>query len=150
LVSQSYRRVVHYRPSAEQRAELAETKAALAVASHKLERMTITHKGDPGERGPPGVDGRQGAQGPKGEKGNRGQRGVQIAGWEIHTDTYTVVPRFYDDTTGPAIQLRPLFETYNNETEENEIEAATEQMAAQRADLELRIDRVRRGLPERG
>jgi hypothetical protein len=56
---------------------------------------------------------------------------------------------FYDDSEGPQINLMPFFEAYSAAVEDNEIELATERAALSRADLELRVARVNRGLPER-
>jgi hypothetical protein len=137
---------------AELKAEHAETKAQLGVAAHKLERMTITHKGDPGERGPPGADGRDGAQGPRGEKGNRGQRGFETTGWLIDHREYTVTPLFYDNSQGPTLNLRSLFEqAYLDGKLTDDVTQALEENEADeaaRAEDERR-SAARRGLPAR-
>jgi hypothetical protein len=139
---------------AELKADHAETKGQLGVAAHKLERLTITHKGDPGERGPPGADGRDGAQGPKGEKGNRGQRGQEIVGYRPDVSAYTLTPVFYDNTEGPQLNLLPFFERYNIDTLEADVISETELEAARAAEQQaahlLELERIKRNWPIRG
>jgi len=132
---------------AELKAEHAEVKTQFGVAAHKLERLTITHKGDPGERGPQGVDGREGRPGAQGAKGSRGQKGYTVCGWEIDAVNYRAIPEFDDGTMGPALCLRAMFEQFDAETGGDDIDAAIEETALQRTRLELEIERTRRGWP---
>jgi len=134
---------------AELRAEHAETKGKLGEASHKLDRLTITHKGDPGERGPVGADGREGRPGAQGPRGNRGQKGFTVAAWEIDVEGYRAIPQFDDGSAGPAICLLGLFQQFQHDTEASDVDLATEQAALQRAALELQVERTKRGLPAR-
>jgi hypothetical protein len=136
--------------NAELRAALAETTAKSNETSFFVSRLRIENKGDRGPQGLMGPPGRDGARGEKGEKGNRGQRGEQLSCWEINTEAYTITPRYYSDATGPSISLRPFFERYNEETEEDEVANSTAQMELTKADLALRIARVNAGRPERG
>jgi hypothetical protein len=91
-------------------------------------------------------------KGPEGKqviKGNRGQKGMNIVSWQVIPADYAIIGVFGDDTTTPPLSLLGLFQKFNHDTEGDEIEAAVEQMALSRAELELRVERVRHGLPER-
>jgi hypothetical protein len=134
---------------AELRADHAATKGDLGVAAHKLERLTLTHKGPPGERGPQGCDGREGRPGPPGPRGNRGQRTAEIVAWSVDFDNYTATPEFFDGSSGPPLNLRGMFQRYNEDVEGDLVDAEIEGMALQRASLELQAERVRKGLPAR-
>ena len=117
-----------------------------------LENLRITQRGErgiDGDRGPPGRDGRDGAQGPAGPKGSRGQRGFERTGWLINEAEYCITPLYYDNSQGPTVNLRGLFEQFQRDTETEDTDAAIEQMALSRADLELRTERVKQGRPER-
>jgi hypothetical protein len=115
-----------------------------------LENLRVTQRGErgiDGDRGPPGRDGRDGAQGPPGPKGSRGQRGFETTGWLINEAEYCITPLYYDNSQGPTLNLRGLFEQFQRDTEADDVDLATEQAALQRASVELETERVRRGLP---
>ena len=66
----------------------------------------------------------QGKRGATGEPGPRGATGVAgpsgadaaaIVGWKIDRAAYTVTPVMSDGTTGPSLDLRPLFEQFQDE-----------------------------------
>jgi hypothetical protein len=96
-----------------------------------------------------GRDGRDGPPGPPGPRGNRGQRSAEIVAWSVDFDNYTATPEFFDGSSGPPLNLRGMFQRYNEDTEASDIDLAAEQAALSRADLEYRTERVRRGLSER-
>jgi hypothetical protein len=136
--------------------ELAQLKGALAETTRKadttdfvLQRLRLENKGDPGPPGPMGRDGRDGCQGPPGPKGSRGQRGYEISGWKIDPEGYRATPEFYDNSSGPALNLYPFFEQFNRDTEGDDVALATERAALSRASVELETERVRRRLPAR-
>jgi hypothetical protein len=118
-----------------------------------LENLRIRERGErgvDGDRGPPGRDGRDGingSPGPRGEKGGRGQRGFEITGFLINEAEYCITPLFYDNSQGPTLNLRGLFEQYNRDSEDDDVAYATEQAGLSRARTELEAQRVRLGLP---
>lgn len=66
----------------------------------------------------PGKRGDKGVPGPRGEKGDRGERGdvVTITSWKINRETYVAAPIMSDGTTGPALNLKTMFEQFQLET----------------------------------
>src|SRR5262249_5407311 len=56
---------------------------------------------------------RQGQRGPPGE---RGAPAPQITSWVVDRVKYAITPRFSDGSLGPALELRGLFEQFNEET----------------------------------
>jgi hypothetical protein len=66
---------------------------------------------------------RQGARGPKGEPGDRGDRGergesgAKLTRWKIDRKLYLATPVMADGAYGPTLELRPLFEQFQQETE---------------------------------
>jgi Collagen triple helix repeat (20 copies) len=69
----------------------------------------------PGKTGKPGEPGPRGEQGLKGDKGLRGDKGATIVGWEVDRSSYIAVPIMSDGGRGPNLELRSLFEQYQNE-----------------------------------
>jgi hypothetical protein len=69
----------------------------------------ITSYGKRGERGPPGV------QGLKGDRGPPGDPALAIKSWKFFPAKYIVVPIMADGREGPQLELRSLFEQYNEE-----------------------------------
>jgi hypothetical protein len=65
-----------------------------------------------GSRGDRGLKGERGLTGLKGE---RGQAAPAIKSWYVNQKAYTITPVYVDDTTGPPLELRPLFEQFLNE-----------------------------------
>ena len=117
-----------------------------------LENLRITQRGErgnDGDRGPPGQDGRDGSVGPPGPKGSRGQRGFETTGWLINEAEYCITPLFYDNSQGPTLNLRGLFEQFNRDTEADDVAFATEQAGLSRARIELEVERTRLGLPRK-
>jgi hypothetical protein len=98
---------------------------------------------------PQGVVGREGRPGQPGTKGSGGQKGYTVCGWEIDAVNYRAIPEFDDGTMGPALCLRAMFELSDHETGGDDVDAAAEQMALERAGLELEVERMKRGLPAR-
>jgi hypothetical protein len=138
--------------NAELKAKLAETTSTANLTDATVRRLQIDRAGPPG---PPGVqgrdgkDGRDGAQGPPGPKGSRGQRGFEIVGWTIDAEGYRATPQFYDGTSGPALCLRALFETYDNQVEDRDFANAAEEEERERDRASIEAVRVRNGLPAR-
>jgi len=55
-------------------------------------------------------------QGQRGVAGPKGEPGKTIAGWVVDRANYTVCPKFNDGSSGPSLELRVLFEQFNEET----------------------------------
>jgi hypothetical protein len=96
------------------RADIAELKAAQGIMQHRVERLVVDRKGDPGERGPQGCDGRPGE---RGEAGAKGSDAKGIVSWEPDPEDFRVTPIMSDGTRGAPLKLRPLFERYHSEVE---------------------------------
>jgi hypothetical protein len=66
---------------------------------------------------------RQGQRGVSGEKGERGERGLQgepgkiawLKGWTIDRENFVAVPLMSDGSCGPTLELRGLFEQFQND-----------------------------------
>jgi hypothetical protein len=66
-----------------------------------------------------GSRGSRGERGPVGIAGLRGERGVAaptIQSWQVDRSRYLAIPIMSDGSTGPALELRALFEQYFAET----------------------------------
>ena len=135
--------------NARARALVAELKSQVSELAFVSERLRIEARGPAGERGPMGRDGRDGAQGPQGPKGSRGQRGFETTGWLVNEAEYCITPLFYDNSQGPTLNLRGLFEQFNRDTEDDDVAFESERAALSRAAVELEAERVRLGLPGR-
>ena len=59
---------------------------------------------------------RQGARGIAGAKGERGEAAPRISGWKINLEGYSATPIMSDGSYAPPLELRSLFEKYNEET----------------------------------
>ena len=64
----------------------------------------------------PGKRGEKGPMGPRGEKGERAAPASVITGWQIDCDRYLAIPVMSDDTHGPPLELRGLFEQFQLES----------------------------------
>jgi hypothetical protein len=89
-------------------AEVAELRGQVG----QIERREKGEKGERGERGPKGATG---PQGPKGDSG-MSPRAVAVKRWQIDKQRYLAIPIMSDNTLGPSIELRGLFEQFNEET----------------------------------
>jgi hypothetical protein len=69
----------------------------------------------PGKRGVAGERGPQGDQGPAGIAGPPGKDATTIACWTMDRAAYTVTPVMSDGTRGPPLNLRGLFEQFQDE-----------------------------------
>jgi len=58
----------------------------------------------------------EGKRGVAGERGAPGRDAPQITSWVVDRAAYTVTPRFGDSRLGPTLELRSLFEQFNEET----------------------------------
>jgi hypothetical protein len=63
-------------------------------------------------RGARGRQGPSGARGLMGLRGERGEAGPAIKSWQIDRARYVATPIMSDGSTGPALELRPLFEQF--------------------------------------
>ena len=66
-----------------------------------------------GQRGIAGEKGERGEKGPPGEPG----RSIVLKGWTIDRDAFVAIPLMSDGSRGPALELRGLFEQFQNDTE---------------------------------
>jgi hypothetical protein len=62
-----------------------------------------------------GATGETGPRGRKGEKGAKGDAAPEIVGWHLERETYRAFPVFADGRMGPELNLRGLFEQFNDE-----------------------------------
>jgi len=69
-----------------------------------------------GQRGVAGEKGLAGSVGPKGDPGAPGKSVPSIKTWKIDRKGFFATPLMSDDSVGPAIELRPLFEQFAEET----------------------------------
>jgi hypothetical protein len=69
----------------------------------------------PGKRGVAGEKGPQGDRGPAGVAGPPGKQAATIVCWDIDRAAYTVTPVMSDGTSGPPMNLRGLFEQFQDE-----------------------------------
>jgi hypothetical protein len=69
----------------------------------------------PGKRGAAGERGPKGDRGPAGIDGPSGKDATTIACWTVDRAAYTVSPVMSDGTIGPPLNLRGLFEQFQDE-----------------------------------
>jgi hypothetical protein len=69
----------------------------------------------PGKRGVAGERGPQGNRGLAGVAGPPGKDAATIVGWTLDRASYTVTPVMSDGTSGPPLNLRGLFEQFQDE-----------------------------------
>jgi hypothetical protein len=109
----------------------------------------VAKRSGPGEC--PGEDwqlmsiGSRGKIGPRGERGEKGESGadgrsIGVVGWLVDPTTFMVTPRMADGSYVPAINLRPLFEAYNEQV----FGVPAKQTAAPRAEPPMLIEMVTR------
>ena len=67
--------------------------------------------GQKGERGLPGI------AGPPGTHGLAGKDAVKLKSWKLDRKRYTATPIMSDGTQGPELELRGLFEQFQQETD---------------------------------
>ena len=70
-----------------------------------------------GKRGSPGRRGEPGSVGPKGERGEPGLSPPRIRAWHIDRERFLAIPLMSDGTRGPPLELRSLFEEFQQQTE---------------------------------
>jgi hypothetical protein len=101
-----------------------------AATYHKLDVVTLNStwfaakKDAPGvcpgpdwKAGPTGRRGDRGERGPRGEKGDPALPAREYTSWKIDRENYRVVPEFSDGSLGVPIDIRSLFERYDQEIE---------------------------------
>ncbi len=76
----------------------------------------IARQGQRGVAGEKGPSGRDGAIGAKGDPGAPGKSVPGIKGWKVDRKHFQAMPVLTDGSVGPAIELRPLFEQFAEET----------------------------------
>lgn len=64
-----------------------------------------------------GKRGTAGERGPQGERGLPGNDALTIIGWKIDREMYTATPILADESEGPALDLRGLFEQFHTDME---------------------------------
>jgi hypothetical protein len=69
----------------------------------------------PGKRGVAGERGPQGERGPAGVAGLPGKDAATVVRWEIDRAAYAATPLMSDGTRGPLLNLRGLFEQFQDE-----------------------------------
>jgi hypothetical protein len=111
---------------ASQRTELAELKATVAELRGEIREMKsiqeaarIASRGEAGVAGPRGIPGAQGDRGERGERGKQGPPAPVVAAYEPRVEQFQLVPRHSDGTAGPPMSLRPFFEMYASQTEDD-------------------------------
>jgi hypothetical protein len=60
--------------------------------------------------------GRKGEAGPQGERGERGEKAPRWTGWQIDRARYLAIPLMSDGSQGPPLELRELFQQFQQET----------------------------------
>jgi hypothetical protein len=65
--------------------------------------------------GRPGKPGVKGERGEPGQRGERGPPGLNIQNWKLEPEKYLLTPMMEDGHEGPAANLRPFFERYDEE-----------------------------------
>jgi hypothetical protein len=65
--------------------------------------------------GRPGKPGMKGERGEPGQRGERGLPGLNIQNWNLEPEKYLLTPMMADSHEGPAANLRPFFERYDEE-----------------------------------
>jgi hypothetical protein len=102
-----------------------------------LENLRITQRGErgiDGDRGPPGRDGRDAAPGALGPRGNKGEPAPRLATWSVDAERFTVTPVFGDGSSGAALNLLELFQSYDravSEIEDHDLVEAARQAPAE-------------------
>jgi hypothetical protein len=114
-----------------------------------LENLRITQRGErgiDGDRGPPGRDGRDGAPGALGPRGNRGDKGEpapRLATWSIDAERFVVTPIFGDGSSGAALNLLGLFQSYDQAVSDIEDRDIVQAAHEARVENERQIDASR-------
>jgi hypothetical protein len=70
----------------------------------------IAAEGARGEKGSPGP------RGPQGAKGEKGDPCLTIVGWQIDRPNYQAIPLISDGTEAPPLEMRGLFQQFDDET----------------------------------
>jgi hypothetical protein len=113
-----------------------------------LENLRITQRGErgiDGDRGPPGRDGRDGVGqiGPRGERGDKGLPAPRLATWNIDAERFTVTPIMGDGSSGAALNLLELFQSYDRAVSQIEDHDLVEAAHQARVENERQIEASR-------
>ena len=73
----------------------------------------VSRQGKAGRRG---EDGERGPRGEQGPKGDRGEPAPHIVSWQLDREHFRASPLMSDGTVGATLELRGLFERYQEET----------------------------------
>ena len=116
--------------------EIRTLKQHIADLEHKLQQKTAVDQQvheiamrleekaagrDEAKRGPPGLKGDKGEKGDRGERGKSGitqirKQTVGIKRWHVDRQAFTVSAELEDGSAMPVLNLRPLFESYQEQT----------------------------------
>jgi hypothetical protein len=123
-----------------------------ANIQESLRISTRGERGSDGARGVPGRDGRDGVgqPGPAGSRGDRGEPAPRLATWSVDAERFVVTPIFGDGTSGAALNLLSLFQSYDQAVSDIEDRDIVSAAAASRAEAEREAEAVRQGRPARG
>ena len=55
-------------------------------------------------------------RGLRGEKGDKGESGPALRSWQLDRERYRVSPLMDDGTVWPTLELRELYEQFQNDT----------------------------------
>jgi hypothetical protein len=62
------------------------------------------------------AQGKKGQPGRDGTDGRAGRDAPRITGWLVNRESYSIVPLMSDNSRGPPLELRELFQRFNEET----------------------------------
>jgi hypothetical protein len=95
--------------------KIADLQSQIAELRGRVDQIGTREKGEKGERGERGPRGATGQEGARGEPG-MSPRAVTVKRWQIDKRRYLAIPIMSDNSVGPSIELRGLFEQFNEET----------------------------------
>jgi hypothetical protein len=88
----------------------------LAEIKGQVAQLAANERGPRGERGERGLKGPPGRRGPKGDAGLSAMPTPTIKRWVVDRARYRATPVLSNNTCGPSIELRGLFEEFNKQT----------------------------------
>jgi hypothetical protein len=125
--------------AAELRATIAELWSELSQMRSIQEASRVASRGEEGREGPRGIPGPIGPRGERGKAGEPGAPAREVVAWDIDVDRFAVIPVFSDGSRGVPINLRGLFETYDQQVNDRDDAEMAEAAAASRARLEAEV-----------
>lgn len=133
--------------NAQLKGTLAELKAKVSELDFVVERLRVEARGPAGPPGPRGRDGADGQRGARGERGTMGPQGPRPVSFEVDAEQFAVAPLMSDGRRGPTLNLRPLFEAFNDAINDADDMVERDVDQASRVAIEREAERTRRGLP---